>query len=226
MAAIESVAIDANRQGHCQELGEASTPGPRKRATTKYESGLAAMSLTRTCANIELILSDVDGVMTDGSIYLQDDGQQMLRFHIRDGMGVRLWREAGKRFGIVTGRKLESVRRRAADLWLDIVHVGVDDKLPVVDAIAAELHLARTNVCYIGDDLLDLATIRAVGLGVAVSDAAEDVRRAARYTTSVPGGQAPVREVVELILKNTGRWEEVIQRYSGTPHWEPDAGSN
>ena len=123
------------------------------------------MSLTAACAKIELILSDVDGVMTDGGIHILDDGQQIMKFHIRDGMGVRLWREAGKRFGIVTGRNLEAIRRRAADLWLDIVRLGIDDKLPAVDAIAAEFGLSREQVCYIGDDLLDLATIRAVGLG-------------------------------------------------------------
>jgi 3-deoxy-D-manno-octulosonate 8-phosphate phosphatase (KDO 8-P phosphatase) len=173
------------------------------------------MSLGTICANIELILSDVDGVMTDGGIHVLDDGRQMVTFHIRDGMGVRLWREAGKRFGIVSGRNLEAIRRRAADLCLDIVHVGVDDKLPAVDAIAADLKLSREQVCYIGDDLLDLASIRAVGLGVAVADAAEDVRQAAKYVTSVRGGQAAVREVVELILTNTGRWEGVIQRYRG-----------
>lgn len=171
------------------------------------------MSLAARCAKIELVLSDVDGVMTDGGIQILDDGQQFLKFHIRDGMGVRLWREAGKRFGIVTGRNLEAVKRRAADLWLDIVKVGVDDKLPAVDAIAAELKLSREQVCFIGDDLLDLQCIHAVGLGVAVADAVEDIRRAAKYTTSVPGGQAPVREVIELLLKNTGRWEEVLQRY-------------
>jgi YrbI family 3-deoxy-D-manno-octulosonate 8-phosphate phosphatase len=171
------------------------------------------MTLAATCAKVELILSDVDGVMTDGGIQLLDDGQQFVKFHIRDGMAVRLWREAGKRFGIVTGRNLESIRRRAADLWLDIVRLGVDDKLPAVDALAAELGFTREQVCYIGDDLLDLATIRAVGFGVAVADAVEDVRRAAKYVTSVPGGMAPVREVVELILKNTGRWDEVIERY-------------
>jgi YrbI family 3-deoxy-D-manno-octulosonate 8-phosphate phosphatase len=173
------------------------------------------MSLGTVCANIELILSDVDGVMTDGGIHVLDDGRQMVTFHIRDGMGVRLWREAGKRFGIVSGRSLEAIKRRAADLWLDIVHVGVDDKLPAVDAIAAELMLSRQQVCYIGDDLLDLATIRAVGLGVAVADAVEDVRKAAKYTTSVRGGHAAVREVIELILKNTGRWEDVVERYGG-----------
>src|SRR5262245_21736397 len=173
------------------------------------------MSLADACAKIELVLSDVDGVMTDGGIQILDDGQQFLKFHIRDGMGVRLWREAGKRFGIVTGRNLEAVKRRAADLWLDIVKVGVDDKLPAVDALAAEFKLSREQICFIGDDLLDLRCIRAVGLGVAVADAVEDVRKAAKYTTSVPGGQAPVREVIELLLKNTGRWEEVVQRYAG-----------
>jgi 3-deoxy-D-manno-octulosonate 8-phosphate phosphatase (KDO 8-P phosphatase) len=182
------------------------------------------MSLAAACAKIELILSDVDGVMTDGGIRLLDDGRQMMVFHIRDGMGIRLWREAGKRFGIITGRDLEAVRRRAADLHLDIVRQGIDDKLPAVDEIAAELKLGREQICYIGDDLLDLASIRAVGLGIAVADAAEDVRQAAKYVTSVRGGYAAVREVVELILKNTGRWDEVVRRYSAistTPNSEP-----
>jgi YrbI family 3-deoxy-D-manno-octulosonate 8-phosphate phosphatase len=173
------------------------------------------MSLAAACEKIELILSDVDGVMTDGGIRLLDNEQQMVKFHIRDGMGVRLWREAGKRFGIVTGRNLEAIRRRAADLWLDIVRLGVDDKLPVVDELTAGFGLSREQVCYIGDDLLDLATIRAVGLGVAVADAVEDVRHAAKYVTSVRGGDAPVREVVELILKNSGRWDDVLRRYGG-----------
>ena len=171
------------------------------------------MSLADACAKIELILSDVDGVMTDGGIQLLDNGSQMLTFHIRDGLGMRLWREAGKKFGIVSGRNLEAVRRGAADLCIDIVRQGIDDKLPVVQEIAAELKLSLEQVCYIGDDLLDLPSIRAAGLGVAVADAAEEVRRAANYTTSVPGGKAPVRELVEVILKNTGQWEAAIQRY-------------
>jgi 3-deoxy-D-manno-octulosonate 8-phosphate phosphatase (KDO 8-P phosphatase) len=99
---------------------------------------------------------------------------------------------------------------------MDIVRLGIDDKLPEVDALAAELGLNREQVCFIGDDLLDLATIRAVGFGVAVADAVEDVRHAAKFTTSVRGGQAAVREVVELILKNTGRWDDVLKRYGGT----------
>src|SRR4051812_23258317 len=173
------------------------------------------MNLAECCANIELILSDVDGVMTDGGIHILDDGQQLVKFHIRDGMGVRLWREAGKRFGIVTGRNLESIRRRASDLKVDVMRLGIDDKLPEVDRIVADFGLEREQVCYIGDDLLDLAAIRSVGLGVAVADAVEDCRRAAKYTTSVRGGQAAIREVVELILKKTGRWDDVLKRYGG-----------
>jgi YrbI family 3-deoxy-D-manno-octulosonate 8-phosphate phosphatase len=171
------------------------------------------MSLAASCAKIELILSDVDGVMTDGGIHILDDGQQLVKFHIRDGMAVRLWREAGKRFGVVTGRKLEAIRRRAADLEMDVVRLEIDDKLPVVDEVATEYGFAREQICFIGDDLLDLKAISAVGLGVTVADGVEDVRRAAKYVTSVPGGQAAVREVVELILKNTGRWDAVLERY-------------
>jgi 3-deoxy-D-manno-octulosonate 8-phosphate phosphatase (KDO 8-P phosphatase) len=173
------------------------------------------MSLAAACAKIELILSDVDGVLTDGSVWLADDGRQLMRFHIRDGFGVRLWREAGGRFGVVTGRDVEAVRRRVAQMKVDIVRQGIDDKLPAVDSIAEELGLTRDQICYVGDDLLDLRTIRAVGLGVAVADAVEDVRRAAAYTTSAIGGQAAIREVIELILMNTGRWEKTIRRYGG-----------
>lgn len=172
------------------------------------------MSFTAACRRIELILSDVDGVMTDGGIRLLDDGRQIISFHIRDGMGIRLWREAGKRFGIVTGRDVAAVRRRAEDLKIDVVRLGIDDKLPAVDAIATELGLSREQICYIGDDLLDLRVIQLVGLGVSVADAPEEVRQAAKYTTSVRGGQGAVRELVEVLLKNTGRWDEVIQRYS------------
>ncbi len=173
------------------------------------------MNLAAACAKIKLILSDVDGVLTDGTMYLADDGQQTMRFHLRDGFGIRMWREAGGLFGLVTGRDVEAVRRRAAQIKADFLRQGIDDKLPVVDQIADELGLARDEICYVGDDLLDLRAVRAVGLGVAVADAAEEIRQAARYVTSVRGGRAAVREVIELVLKNTGRWEETVSRYGG-----------
>jgi 3-deoxy-D-manno-octulosonate 8-phosphate phosphatase (KDO 8-P phosphatase) len=175
------------------------------------------MSFTDACRRIELILSDVDGVMTDGGIRMLDDGRQIITFHIRDGMGVRLWREAGKKFGIVTGRDLPAVRRRAEDLKFDVVRMGIDDKLPAVDAIAAELGLTREQICFIGDDLLDLRAIQSVGFGVTVADAPEELRQAAKYTTSIRGGAGAIRELVEVILKNTDRWDDVVRRYSNSP---------
>src|ERR1700751_4863413 len=121
------------------------------------------MNLANVCSKIELILRDVAGVMNDGGLYFAANGEQIIKFHIRDGMGVRLWREAGKRFGIVTGRKLDSIRKRAEDLWLDIVRLGIDDKLPAIDELAAEFKITRDQICYIGDDLLDLKAIQSVG---------------------------------------------------------------
>jgi 3-deoxy-D-manno-octulosonate 8-phosphate phosphatase (KDO 8-P phosphatase) len=173
------------------------------------------MNLAAACAKIELILSDVDGVLTDGGVWLADDGRSLVQFHIRDGFAVRLWHEAGGLFGILTGRDVEAVRRRASQMKVDVLRQGVDDKLPAIESIAEELGLGRDQICFVGDDLLDLRAIRSVGLGVAVADAVEDVRRAAAYITSAPGGHAALREVVELILMNTGRWEETVRRYGG-----------
>jgi 3-deoxy-D-manno-octulosonate 8-phosphate phosphatase (KDO 8-P phosphatase) len=108
---------------------------------------------------------------------------------------------------------LEAVRRRAVEMRIDVMKQGRDDKLAAVDEVAGAMGLLRDAICYVGDDLLDLRAIRAVGLGVAVADAVEEVRKAAKYVTSVPGGKAPLREVVELILKNTGRWSDALRRY-------------
>jgi len=170
------------------------------------------MRLDERCRQIELMLSDVDGVMTDGSIVLDNQGVESKTFHIRDGLGIHVWQRAGYRFGIVTGRSSQMVRLRAGELGIDIVRQGIDDKLTTTLELIAELNLTAQQVCYIGDDLPDLAVIEAVGLGVAVADAAEEVRSAADYTTSVPGGQGAVRETVELVLKNRNRWDEMTRK--------------
>jgi YrbI family 3-deoxy-D-manno-octulosonate 8-phosphate phosphatase len=173
------------------------------------------MALAEKCRRVRLILSDVDGVLTDGGVILGDDGQQIVKFHIRDGLGIRVWRESGGRFGLVTGRNLAAVRMRAETLSVDVVRQGAGDKLPVVDEILTATGFDRGQACFIGDDLPDLPAVRAVGLGIAVADAAEEVRAAADYVTSVPGGHGAVREAVELILKNADRWEEAIREFTG-----------
>jgi 3-deoxy-D-manno-octulosonate 8-phosphate phosphatase (KDO 8-P phosphatase) len=172
------------------------------------------MNLSQKCSAIRLILSDVDGVLTDGRLIYSNAGIESKCFHIRDGQGIRLWQQNGLAFGIVTARSSQVVKLRAKELDIAIVRQGAKDKLAAVREIAAEQGLTLADVCYVGDDLPDLAPIQSVGLGVAVADAAEDVRQGAGYVTSLPGGQGAIREVVELILKNTNRWETTIRKYS------------
>jgi 3-deoxy-D-manno-octulosonate 8-phosphate phosphatase (KDO 8-P phosphatase) len=171
------------------------------------------MDIANRCRPIELILSDVDGVLTDGGVIFDNQGIEIKRFHIRDGLGIRLWQRAGHHFGIVTGRASHIVQLRAVELGVDIVRQGIDDKLPAVKQILAEQKLQPEQVCYVGDDLPDLPVLRYVGLAVAVGDGSEDLRRAAHYVTEAHGGRGAVREVVELILKSQGRWDDVLQKY-------------
>ncbi len=173
------------------------------------------MRLDDRCQLIKMILSDVDGVMTDGGLIFDNQGVESKQFQTRDGMGIRIWRRAGNQFGIITARSSQIVRVRSAELGIDIVRQGIEDKLPIGFQIISEAGLTPEQVCYVGDDLPDLALIDAVGLGVAVADAAEEVRRTANYTTSVPGGRGTIREVVELILKNQNRWDDLIRKYGG-----------
>lgn len=157
-----------------------------------------------------MILSDVDGVLTNGNVYLGDAGDQIIQFHVRDGLGIRLWRNVGGLFGFVTGRDIPAVRRRAEMLKIDYLRQGVGNKLPIVDEIIDEAALNHDQVCFIGDDLLDLAVIQSVGLGIAVANAVEEVRAVADYVTSVSGGHGAVREAIDMILKNSDRWENAL----------------
>ena len=172
------------------------------------------MTLEDCCKNVELILSDVDGVLTDGGIIFDNQGIETKRFHVRDGMGIKLWQRAGFKFGILTARTSHVVQVRANELGLDIIRQGVDAKLPAAKRIIEELGLAPEQVCYIGDDLPDLALIQTVGLGVAVADAATDVRDAAAYVTKLPGGHGSVRETIEFVLRHKGLWDGMIQKYA------------
>ena len=163
--------------------------------------------LSSAAPQIALVLSDVDGVLTDGSLWFDSEGVETKAFHVRDGLGVKLWRRAGGAFGIVTGRDSPIVERRAAELGVDYVYQAVGEKLTVVRDIAARHGVALERVAYVGDDLPDLAAIRAVGLGVAVADAAPEVREAADHVTQLPGGRGALREVIDAILQASGRWD-------------------
>ena len=164
--------------------------------------------------HIRLILSDVDGVLTNGGVIFDNQGIESKRFHIRDGMGIVLWQRAGQDFGIISGRTSQIVKLRAAELDIDIVRQGFEDKLSVMQEILEQLGLTAQQSCYIGDDLPDLAPVKHAGVGVAVADAVADVRDAADYVTKVGGGQGAVRELIELILKAQHRWEDVVRKYA------------
>jgi len=169
--------------------------------------------LSAKCRAIELLLCDVDGVMTDGRIVYDNQGIESKQFHVRDGVAVRLWQKSGNRFGIITQRSSHAVKIRASELDVSLVRQGTGDKMVTVHEIVDKLGLPLSHVGYIGDDLPDLPLIRAVGLGVAVADAALEVRQAADFVTSLPGGHGAVRETVEMILKNQQRWEDLLSSY-------------
>jgi YrbI family 3-deoxy-D-manno-octulosonate 8-phosphate phosphatase len=171
------------------------------------------MKLTDRCRQIEFILSDVDGVLTDGGIMYDNQGIEHKQFHIRDGLGIKLWQRAGFKFGVLTARTSHIVKLRASELGIDIVRQGFEQKLPAAREVLKQLGIRAEQCAYIGDDLTDLPCIRNLGLGVAVSDAVEEVRAAAGHITVLPGGRGAVRELIELILKAKGRWEETIQTY-------------
>ncbi|RMF72209.1 MAG: hypothetical protein D6738_11940 [Acidobacteria bacterium] len=160
--------------------------------------------LRTLAAGIRLLVLDVDGVLTDGGLYYLDSGGYAVRFHVRDGMALAMARRAGLALGLVSGRPTPQVRRRAEELRIDEVHLDVRDKGAVLDEIIARRGLPKKAVAYVGDDLVDLPAMERVGLPIAVADAVEEVRAAARYVTRAAGGHGAVREVVDLLLRARG----------------------
>ena len=160
---------------------------------------------------IQLIISDVDGVMTDGRIIYDNTGIETKVFHVRDGLGIKLWQKSGFSFGIVTSRNSQIVRLRAAELGVTHVRQGFDEKLPAAMDVMRQLGVEPSQVCYIGDDLPDLAVMRCVGLAVAPADACTDIRRVAQWVMRSAGGEGCLRELIERLLKAKSRWEEHTQ---------------
>jgi 3-deoxy-D-manno-octulosonate 8-phosphate phosphatase (KDO 8-P phosphatase) len=171
--------------------------------------------LAARAAKIELLLLDVDGVLTDGGIVYTDAGSEIKRFHVRDGSGLKFWHIAGKRSAIVSGRSSIAVERRAAELNIGIVLQGRTEKLPAFEAVLAETGMRPEQVCAIGDDLPDLPVLRQAGLAVAVADACAEVRAAADYVTAVPGGHGAVRDAIEWLLRLQGTWDDLVRRFAG-----------
>jgi 3-deoxy-D-manno-octulosonate 8-phosphate phosphatase (KDO 8-P phosphatase) len=171
--------------------------------------------LALRAAKIELLLLDVDGVLTDGSIVYAADGVEIKRFHVRDGSGLKLWHDQGKRSAIISGRRSPAVDSRAAELGIAPVLQGQSNKLEAMSRLLAEMGLRAEVVCAIGDDLPDLPVLRRAGIAIAVADACREVQVAADYTTSLPGGRGAVREAIEWLLKLQGSWDGIVATYQG-----------
>jgi 3-deoxy-D-manno-octulosonate 8-phosphate phosphatase (KDO 8-P phosphatase) len=162
---------------------------------------------------IKLLLLDVDGVMTDGRIIFDNNGIETKSFDVRDGHGLKLVQRAGVRLGIITGRQSEVTRIRARELGIDIVFQGVRDKLLPYLQIRDELGLADEECGYMGDDVVDLPILRRVGFAATVADAVEEIKPYVHYVASRGGGRGAVREVCDLLLRESGRWSAVTARY-------------
>jgi 3-deoxy-D-manno-octulosonate 8-phosphate phosphatase (KDO 8-P phosphatase) len=173
-------------------------------------------ALKKRAAQIRLLLVDVDGVLTDGHIYLQSlpDGTatEMKAFSEHDGAGLKLARLAGLRTGLITGRGSAAVARRARELEMDFVYQTSDEKLSAYREILRRAGLHDREVAYVGDDLPDLPVLARVGFAVAVANAVPEVKKAAQFITQRSGGAGAVREVVEFVLKAQGKWARAIRK--------------
>jgi len=173
-------------------------------------------ALKKRAANIQLILMDVDGTMTDGGVTLlsQTDGTalEIKTFDAHDGQGLTLAHSAGLRTGCITGRESAALLRRAHEMKMEFIYMKQPVKMPAYEEILRKAGARDSAVAYIGDDLPDIPLMRRVGLAVAVGDAMPEVKRAAHYTTKALAGHGAVREAVELVLKSKGIWESMIDK--------------
>lgn len=167
-------------------------------------------ALAERCRGLRLILSDVDGVMTDGTVLLLPDGREVKAFHIRDGLAIVLAHRAGLRTGLLSGRSSDVVARRAAELGMAVVRQGARDKGAALREILAEQGLKAREVAYVGDDVNDLPVMAEVGLTAAPADASLEVRSQAYMVLDAAGGRGCLREFVEAILRARGDWDRAV----------------
>jgi len=162
---------------------------------------------------VELLLLDVDGVLTDGSIWYDDAGQELKRFHVRDGTGIKAWISLGFHIGIVTGRGGPTVRHRMRDLGVTQIESRVRDKLAAARAIASRVGVPLDKAACLGDDWPDLSMMRGVAYPMAVADADAIVRKHAAWVTDTPGGQGAAREAIEHLLRARGLLDRARQAF-------------
>ena len=168
--------------------------------------------LKQKLKNVKLIISDVDGVLTDGSIYIGANGEEMKRFSVEDGAGVALAKVAGLKIALLSGRYSSATGIRAKELKIEDIYNGILNKIPAYEELKQKYNLEPSEIAYIGDGLIDLPVMEKSGVPISVRNAYPPVKKAALYITDKNGGSGALREVVDLILKAKGLYEEAIKR--------------
>ena len=172
-------------------------------------------AIRRRAARVKLFLCDLDGVLTDGSIFIGGE-REFKRFNIRDGLGLVLARRAGLKVGWVSARPSLATKLRADELKIDfLVQQGdATSKTAAIEILLAQEKLSWNDVCFVGDDIIDLGPLTRAGVAIAVGDAVVEARAAAHFVTKANGGRGAVREAVELILRTQGKWPQFVEKYS------------
>ncbi len=174
----------------------------------------AKNNFQRKARGVTVLLLDVDGVLTDGRITLDEQGEEKKTFHVHDGQGIRWLLKAGVEVGIISGRSSGSVQARAGELGITLLFQGVQDKWAVLQALLEKKGWNLEQVAYVGDDLVDLPLLQRVGLPIGVPNGHPLTHRSVDFVTRTSGGWGAVREVAEELLKSQGKWEEVVKRYA------------
>jgi 3-deoxy-D-manno-octulosonate 8-phosphate phosphatase (KDO 8-P phosphatase) len=174
------------------------------------------MELQSKLKRIKIFLTDVDGVMNDGRIYYlpTGDGVEVAKFfNVKDGLGIKLLKLAGIKFGIITGRADKVVYKRCLDLGCDYIEMGVGDKAEVVKNIINKENISKEEICYIGDDWNDVPVFELVGLSMTVADAPEEIKKKVDFVIPKRGGEGVIRYIVDELLKSKGIYEEIIDKF-------------
>ncbi|HBG45474.1 MAG TPA: phenylphosphate carboxylase subunit delta [Deltaproteobacteria bacterium] len=174
---------------------------------------MSAVTFDEKIKQIKLVIFDVDGVLTDGRIIFDAAGVETKCFDVKDGHGIKLLIRSGIQGAIITARESEVVLRRAKDLGIDLVYQGIKDKRLALDDIVAKSAIPLSEMAYMGDDIIDIPVLKRVGFSATVADGVEEVRGMVDYVARRPGGRGAARELVELILKAQGKWDEVMRTY-------------
>jgi len=172
-----------------------------------------ADEITERARKIRLLILDCDGVLTDGQIIMLPGGDETKAFDVKDGHAMVMAQRAGLPIAIISGRKSSVVQARAKELGIAHLHQMAWVKTEPYEAILSQEGLSDADVCYVGDDVVDIPLLRRAGLSVAVADAVEEAKQYSHFVTTRAGGRGAVREIIELILKAQSKWEEALSRY-------------